>query len=69
MTSLEQAGNQESAAEVLVVRDSLSKTVFGHPVLKKSAEEKELAVDAALAYVKWLGCANIICKTGSKVAI
>ena len=59
----------ESAAKVLVIRDSKSKCVFAHVVPSKGADEKGFAVDALVDDVKWLGYSKMTLKSDNEPAI
>ena len=59
----------ESAAKVLVIRDSKSKCVFAHVVPSKGVDEKGFAVDALVDDVKWLGYTKMTLKSDNEPAI
>ena len=69
ITSQEQADAEEGHVKILVVRDLLSKAVFGHVVPKKGLDEKGFAVDAIVGDIKWLGYIKVMLKSDNDPAI
>ena len=59
----------ESAAKVLVVRDSRSKAVFAHVVPANGADEAGFAVSALTGDVKWLRYSRLTLKSDNEPAI
>ncbi len=61
--------NDEEALKLLIVNDSLSRTVFAHAVHKKGVDDKRFAADIIVDDVLWLGYAKVILKSDNEPAI
>ena len=67
--SKEQAESDESSITILAVRDSETKSVFGHVVPQKGIDSKRFAVDAIVNDILWLGHTKVVLKSDNEPAI
>ena len=59
----------DSAAKILVARDSKSKSVFAHVVPRKGVDGKGFAVQSLVDDVRWLGYTKVVLKSDNEPAI
>ena len=65
----EHSWNDPDTLKMLIVKDSLSKSVFAHAVPKKGIDEKRFAVDMVVQDCLWLGYSKILLKSDNAPAI
>ena len=65
----EQLWSDPTALKLLVVKDTKSKAVFAHAVLRKGIDEKRFSVDMVVADVLWLGYSKVLLKSDNEPAI
>ena len=65
----EQAESDENSITILAVRDSETKSVFGHVVPQKGIDSKMLAVDAIVNDILWLGRTKVVLKSDNEPLI
>ena len=61
--------NDTEALKMIIVKDSLSKSVFAHAVPQKGIDEKRFAVDSVVADVQWLGYSKLLLKSDNEPAV
>ena len=59
----------EHGIKILVVKDSKSRSVFGHVVPQKGIDPKIFAVDCIVEDIMWLGYSQILLKSDNEPAI
>ena len=69
ITSQEQADTEEGSMKIFVVRDLLSKAVFGHVVPKNGLDENGFAVDTIVGDIKRSGYTKVMLQSDNKPAI
>ena len=63
------AGREEVDVTILVAKDSLGKSLFGHVVPQKGIDQDHYAVDILLGDLKWLGYTRISLRSDNERAI
>ena len=63
------ANREEVDLTILVAKDSLGKSVFGHVVPQKGVDQDHYAVDVLLADLKWLGYTRVSLRSDNERAI
>ena len=56
-------------SKILVIQNSLSKSVFAHAVPQKEADEKSYNVDCFSTDIVWLGLSGVIIRSDAEPAI
>jgi len=65
----EEGWDDEEALKLLVVKDSMSRSVFAHAVPQKGIDEKNYAVDTVVSDVMWLGYNKVLLKSDNEPAM
>ena len=65
----EEGFDDDEALKMLIVKDSLSRSVFAHAVPRKGIDDKRYAVDMVVQDVLWLGYSKVLLKSDNEPAI
>ena len=65
----EEGFDDDEALKMLIVKDSLSRSVFAHAVPRKGIDDKRYAVDMVVQDVLWLGYSKVLLKSDNEPAV